>query len=244
MTHSEEVTSWNIVALEQRLKTSLTSDCYDRAWNALQSLTRNNDICWYHYHELKTLIQKPGDSSINDPVAEAILKVLDFNSKEEKLFRLGCEAHIGALLRVLHSNTDLLVTTIFYSLSLDGNERSIKVSSVTKELRKLGFEVLEKLLNQFASGKDYEYLIAWCNYTKHWANVPSMLKCSSKKDVNEMSSWQFQGFSYLNQTYPPIDVISFLNQEYDRQGSLIPKIIRELDLLHEQLCLEHCQESD
>ncbi len=248
MTHSEEVISWDIVALKQRLNASLTPDCSGRAWNALQSLMSNNEICWYHYHELNTVkkdyLEKFSSESSEQDAIRAIRRAFRGHDEEYATFRLACEANMRALMRVLHSNSDLLITTVFFCLSLSGNENVIKFDSVLKQLDSRGNNCLASLLREFISGDDYQYLCDWCNYTKHWANVPSMITCSFGKAPEEMISWKFDSFTYKNSKHASIEVTPFLQKEYDRQGKLIPQIIKEVDLLHQQLCLEKKLESN
>ncbi|CUB03637.1 hypothetical protein [Marinomonas fungiae] len=248
MATSVEVIAWDITALQQRLYTSLDVEHYDKAWNALQSVELNKDICWYHYHELKRskngYLEKLSSESSEQEVIRAIRRAFGEHDEEYATFKLACEANMRALMRVLHSNSDLLITTVFFCLSLSGNENVIKFDSVLKQLDSRGNNCLASLLREFISGDDYQYLCDWCNYTKHWANVPSMITCSFGKAPEEMISWMFDSFTYKNSKHASIAVTPFLQREYDRQGKLIPQIIKEVDLLHQQLCLEKKLESN
>ena len=252
MSSSEAVVNLDLTNLKSRLAPTppgfdLESDEVSIAWNSLQSLLDNLEICRYHYSELKKLLSERLGVFKNQSEHSAIRsmrKAFRESELDEVTFRLACKANIGALLRVLHSNSDLLANFVHYCLLLNV-QGFTNIHNVIRVLKGDDSKSeLVSLLQEFKSGDDYAYLVAWCNNSKHWANIEPVVTHNLINPPENIVSWQFQSFTYKTVKYDSVDALPFLEREFDRQGLLIFRIIREVDLLHEQLCPAQKQESN
>ena len=246
MSSPEAVINLDLTNLKRRLAPTpsgfdLGSDAASIAWNSLQSLLDNLNICRYHYSALKELLSERLGvfKGLSEHSAiRSMRKAFRENEPDEVMFRLACKANIGALLRVLHSNSDLLANFVHYCLLVNVQGHT-NIHSVIKELKGDDSKSeLVSLLEEFRSGGDYAYLVAWCNNSKHWTNIEPVVTHSLIKPLENIISWQFQSFIYNKVKYDSVDALPFLEREFDRQGHLIFQIIREVDSLHEQLCLK------
>lgn len=91
------------------------------------------------------------------------------------------------------------------------------------------------MLIEYTDSEDYEYFFAWGNHTKHWSNITCQLTYNLKEVDSGIYCWDFEPFVYSGNSYPRMEVMKFIEREYDRQSELLPRIIQQVDLLNEKL---------
>lgn len=240
--------SWDFSHLKQRLIDIYGIDYCKKAMRSLESIIENQGFCDFHYHEIKRLrneslvsLQKETNRS-RELLRRAVY--------QDDSFSIAVSAHTNALLRCLHSNSDLLAHFIYFCFQIE-DDKNINLKHVRKKI--LGFDgketnSLQDLLFEFESNierndhrnknrssSDYWYLDALVNHTKHWSNILPKLSYSLLEEGENLYKWHFESFYYKEAHYPEKDVFSFIEREYDRQSGLLPQIIKEVDLLNAQI---------
>ncbi|WOD08901.1 hypothetical protein [Marinomonas sp. GJ51-6] len=162
---------------------------------------------------------------------------------------LQFESHTNALLRCLHSNSDLLAHFIYFCFKAKSDKNmniNLKTVKDFPTLCSVEAEPLKKLLCEYEDnipGKDhkrrvksdYWYLDALVNHNKHLSNILPRVTYNLKKEDKDIYRWDFEEFTYKGAAYPKQKVFEFIKREYDRQSELLPQIIEEVDLLNAKL---------
>ncbi|WP_219701124.1 hypothetical protein [Marinomonas lutimaris] len=233
---------WDWSALDKRIKARCETADYRKAISPLNSIQQNQMYCRYHYKEYKRLNQEHLEAFKNEGLgARGLVNRVLIPDEKEQFFKVACEAHINAFLRNLHSGTDLLAHVVYFCLDFDHdnelklNQRSISLSTLVKKLvDSKKYSSLKNLLIKYTDSEDYKYFFAWGNHTKHWSNITCQLTYNLKEVDSGIYSWDFEPFVYSGNSYPKMEVMKFIEREYDRQSELLPKIIKEVDLLNAQ----------
>lgn len=229
--------TWNISALEDRLRHQFDAEHSKKTLRSLESVIENQGFCHFHYKEV-FLLQNEKEVT-GKSIGRTFTKRI---RKQDGDFITAIRAHTNALLRCLHSNSDLLAHFIYFCLNLERSqetvigENSINLYRLKEKIEnKFEYENLHSLLVAYTKGDDYKYLKDWGNHTKHWSNISVQLTYNLKEVSGAIYSWNFEAFSFRENSYPKKDALAFIEREYNRQSELLPQIIEEVDLLNAKL---------
>ncbi|MDV7106246.1 hypothetical protein R3X26_17760 [Vibrio sp. TH_r3] len=216
--------TWDIRILKNNVAKCYGNDQKNRLTKSLESIFENQDIARFHYAELMKMIEGHSQGK-NKPQDYFRLVFCDDDEKlnVEYWFKVGCKAHIIALLRTLHCTADLLAHVLYYSLnlkerkSLSENQISwCKVKNILENDCK--YRDLLTFANDLLECENILYLDALVNHTKHRHNITPKLNYSLVKTGLETYNFIFDSFSYKGITYPSREAIPFLHEAYDHQG--------------------------
>lgn len=149
-------------------------------------------------------------------------------SAEFQKARFKAEAHITACVHSMHSLADIIGQTIYLGLGMNldpalafKKERQITVLNVAG---KIPPGPLAELVQELLNSKDFRYLAAMNNHSKHRSVVPVGFGLDFTGEDEEPSGLRFNAFRYDGQDYGARWVRPTLVAEYDRQERLLHAI--------------------
>ena len=186
----ENMVQWSLVDLKNTI-----SDLYGREQvklisPSLESIFQNQDFARYHYSELNRLVEEHFD--VLDDKQNYLKLILtndaDVRNKEHD-YGIAYKANIMALLKNLHSISDLLAHTIYFALGLNLkaqtkiNPRYLNLQKVADKLTNInGASDLVNELNALTSHEDSIYLNCLVNHSKHSSNIAPNLSYELEKN--------------------------------------------------------------
>ncbi|NOU52410.1 hypothetical protein HG263_17955 [Pseudoalteromonas sp. JBTF-M23] len=232
--------SWNNKTLIQYAQDKQSEENIFKLKRAISSITETYHLCIYHYHTLDDLID---EHLRQNPTASSAFRSRfsidpDVNNKDYE-FTLGCRANIIAIVRTLHSLSDILGFVIYLGLSLNHDSRTrLEESKIYLSTVKNKLEVLPKyselllLVKQLTSPSDYQYLNRLCNQTKHSIIVRPESHFDLKEQGKERYKFIFEAVEKragVNDKFPEVSAIPFLKREFKRQNDIVISILHCLD---------------
>jgi hypothetical protein len=167
--------SWSILDLKTKVLEKYGEEQINLLTPSLESIFENQEFSRFHYSEFQRFIDShvDGKNSSKDYIGLVITNYHDVKNEEHE-FKIACKANVMALVRSLHSISDLLAHTIYYSLGLNLSTqtkltpRKISLYNIKKKLKFVeGSSLLSKELKVFSTHTDFEYLDSLVNHSKH-----------------------------------------------------------------------------
>ena len=123
--------SWSLTELKNSIETLHGTEQVKLLSPCLESIFQNQDFARYHYSELNRLVQEHFDG-LEDKTN--YLKLILTNDIEvinnEHDYGIAYKAHILAILKNLHSISDLLAHAIYFALGLNLKEKKKYISEI------------------------------------------------------------------------------------------------------------------
>ncbi|MBI5891603.1 MAG: hypothetical protein HZB47_13195 [Nitrosomonadales bacterium] len=204
------------------------------AHQSMTSTIDRLDYARYHYRNIWDLFHKHFEKH-QSPVDFFKTSIKDMGNDEEiELYRcIG--AHVTACVQSLHSIADIYSHAIYYALGYNLApsplpEDKIYLKAVKNKLANTQeHQHLAQGLSSFSSNSDFTYLDALSNQCKHRSLIrPGIFVDLTGKQLSPYTL-EFDGFIYKMNTYPRREILSFLQQEIDRQSLCIIELGNELN---------------
>ena len=230
---------WSIKELEDNIAKLFGDEQVKLVSPSLQSIFENQDFARYHYTEVNRLIKEHMDGkSAGDDYISLVLTNDNETRNSEYYFGISYKANIMALVKSLHSITDLLAHTIYYSLGLNLAKktkikpRNLNLYQVKEKLNHCSDSkgLISELMN-LTNHENYRYLNALVNHSKHRSNITSKLTYALKESGADIYKLSFHSFKYDGDNYDHEPVDSYIKNEFDRQSELIIKIGNKINKL-------------
>lgn len=226
---------WNLVAMRDAVRCAHGQDVASKAFECAQSLTIRQDYIYYHYWEVKRLL----DDDLNnaDSITVARDYILGASSDKYDEFhwkRTRAEANLIALLQSVHASYDHLGHVIYFALNFDGDPLTridIDKISIHSVRRMLSACRLKEAVNAMLSDKTMKHVAALVNTSKHRNIVRAQISVSFIPDT-QPHGLKFKAFEYGNTQYPERWAMPFVRSAYDA----FQNHMRQVGIsLHEQL---------
>jgi hypothetical protein len=221
--------NWSILDLKTKVLERYGEEQINLLTPSLESIFENQDFSRFHYSEFQRLIDShvDGKSSGKDYIGLVLTNSHDVKNEEHE-FKIACKANIMALVRSLHSISDLLAHTIYYSLGLNLNTqtkltpRNISLYNIKEKLEFVeSYSLLRKELKVFSTHTDFEYLNGLVNHSKHRSNITSKLTYKLKHTGKNVYQFNFDSFNYGENNFAEQHVDEYINREFNRQSEAI-----------------------
>lgn len=182
----------------------------------------------YHFAEAKRLMaESVGDQEIYE-VFDLMLGVFDKDEDEFDKARFKAAAHITACVHSMHSLADIIGQNVYLGLGMNldpdlafKEERGITVANVAKRLQA---GPVADHLSELVDGKDFRYLAAMNNHSKHRSVVPVGFVLDFTGEDEEPHGLKFNAFRYDGIRHEARWVRPTLTAEYQRQETLLHAI--------------------
>jgi hypothetical protein len=167
-------------------------------------------IAQYHAHEAQTIIGKLSSHSSKDEYVEIVKLIFEQaagskRGQEVALAKFQAEANIIACAQAVHSIADIFSQIIYLSLNLDKHlkkpiaENKRYLFTVNQGLTNIPlFTKLHLGLDDFLKSKQFRYLSAYVNTTKHRSLIPSTYSVSFAENVEPIHGLKISEFIYKN----------------------------------------------
>lgn len=190
------------------------------------------DYARFHYHEAKKRIAnyldaQPSETSMFDWMVEDE-KIAEFN---RFIFEVG--AHLTACVQSIHALPDILAHAVYFALGLNLGDACIPERDITP-YRVLGLLRAEPDLGALAAhlaairGEgEFVHLSALANRAKHRSLMLPALSEDQTGKREKLHCIVFPGFSHFSgrtqepESYPEVDALEFLRNEFDRCAPLV-----------------------
>ncbi|MEJ2010358.1 MAG: hypothetical protein P8Z30_19760 [Acidobacteriota bacterium] len=165
-------------------------------------------IAQYHAHEAQTIIGKLSSHSSKDEYVEIVKLIFEQDAgsdrgREVTLAKFQAEAKIIACAQAVHSIADIFSQIIYLGLNLDKHlkkpilENNRYLMAVNQQLTNLPlFNKLQLKLNDFLTSKQFQYLSAYVNTTKHRSLIPSTYSISFAENIEPIHGLKISEFLY------------------------------------------------
>ena len=237
--------SWDLTELTKNIQKLYGTEQSKKLEPCLNSIEERKTISQYHYCEAKDsveniLYRKPDADSLID------LILIDNSKEGEELeeYKFIIKANILSCIQNIHCISDTLSHVIYYSLNLKNpkDESRISLNNVLKSLKSnKSNKKITDLIDSLISNKDYIYLSAIVNHSKHKSIIDNNFKINFREKDKKILEIKLQEFIYRQVTYPSCNAFEFLTKEFDRESDLVIKIGNKLNsiVLNELLKLEN-----
>ncbi len=235
---------WSLIDLKNTISNLYGAEQVKLISPSLESIFQNQDFARYHYSELNRLVEEhfEGLDDDQDYLKLILTNDVDVRNKEHD-YGIAYKANIMALLKNLHSISDLLAHAIYFALGLNLKEKTEinpKYLNLKKVIDKLanidGASDLVNDLNALTSHEDNIYLNSLVNHSKHRSNISPNLSYELAKTGVDSYKFSFQEFDYDEVSYGSKLVKPFLNNMYNYQSESIIKIGNKINTLAEVAC--------
>lgn len=235
---------WSLMDLKNTITDSYGGEQVKLISPSLESIFQNQDFARYHYSELNRLVEEhfEGLEDKQDYLKLILTNDADVRNKEHN-YGIAYKANIMALLKNLHSISDLLAHAIYFALGLNLKEQTRinpKYLNLKKVIDKLvninGASDLVDDLNALTSHEDNIYLNSLVNHSKHRSNIVPNLSYELEKTGIDAYKFSFQEFDYGEISYGSKLVKPFLKNMYNYQSKSIINIGNKLNSLAKNTC--------
>jgi hypothetical protein len=215
---SEKTPPWDVKALRDAVANAHGEELASKAYECAQSLAIRQDYIYYHYWEIKRLLDNELTST--DSITVARDYILGKSPKKYNEFhwkRRQAEANLIALLQSIHASYDHLAHVIYFSLNFDaGAPLRIRQSGITiyRVANKLTPGQLQDAVNSLIADSTLEHVAALVNTSKHRSIVTAPITVSFEDDT-QPHGLRFKAFEYKGLPYPAQWAMPFVNTAYD-----------------------------
>lgn len=225
--------SWDLSELKKNVQKSYGSEQSSKLTPCLNSIVERQEFSRYHYHQAKDTFEKAlHDKTDSESLIDLVLMK---NSKEGEEFeesKFITRANILSCIQNIHSVSDILSHVIYYSLDLKNakNEYQISLSNVFKWIeQEEQYKSLAGFIESLIEHKDYKYLSAIVNHSKHRSIVEAYFNVNLRKQGKDMQEIKFREFVFRKKSYSSRHAFEFLTKEFDRESELVVKIGNKLN---------------
>lgn len=185
---------------------------YAKTKDYISSIKRSFKIFDYHYGLAQTALQLPyiQDGFICKSEQD---RLLQGNKTHANLF-IAHQANCIAAAQTIRSMFEIFVQIVNVIYSLQIKEKKCNLIAVVS---KLNSQELSSKLNNIYADRDFKYLQAFNNVSKHRFNVDRR----PIRSGNECLAMKFMSFSYNEDSYEEIDSIVFLDRLIDLKNKLV-----------------------
>lgn len=209
---------------------------------AISSVAETQMLCNYHYRTLQALLD---EHMRNNPTESCVFRSrfsgdAEANNKDFE-FILGCRANIIAIVRTLHSLSDIVSFVIYLGLGLNLNKSTkLPNANITLYHVKIKLETHTKymellpLLNRLTDNTDYKHLGRLSNQTKHSSIVRPHSHFNLKEKGIERYQFIFEEIETQpgsNEKFAETSAIPLIEKEFKRQNDIVINILHCLDKL-------------
>lgn len=231
---------WDLKSLREDVELVHGKSQLEFLVESCNSIVDRQNFAHFHYHEAMDIFNDhfKDKQSLTDAVVSALVRN-HANAEEFSNVMLKVRAHILGFMQSLHSISDTLSHVIFYSFGCDKSTNikphRISIYSTLEEMRKQSeCTKLVHLIECLIEHKDYEYLLAMVNHSKHRSIIQPMFSANLINPTGEHHEIKFKGFSFNGNPYAPRLAFKFMESEYDRQSQLVTNIGNEINtILHD-----------
>jgi hypothetical protein len=165
-------------------------------------------ISQYHADEAQNIIAKLSSHSSKEEYVEIVKLILEQaagsdRGREVVLAKFQAEANMIACAQAVHSIADIFSQIVYLSLNLDKNlkkpiqENKRYLFTVNQGLINIPlFNKLHLKLNDFLTSKQFQYLNAYVNTTKHQSLIPSTISISFEENIKPIHGLKISEFLY------------------------------------------------
>lgn len=214
----ESTPRWNLMAMRDAVRRAHGEELANKAFECVQSLGIRQDYMYYHYWEIKRLL----DDELSNTDSITVVKDYILRASPEKLSefnwkRTRAEANLIALLQCIHASYDHLAHVIYFALNFDSDPRQrldahkITLNNVS---RKLAPGLLKDAVNSLISDQTMKHVAAMVNTSKHRSIVRAQISVSFVPDT-QPHGLKFKAFKYGNEHYPEQWAMAFVRTAYD-----------------------------
>ncbi|MEK0160675.1 hypothetical protein WLQ65_16275 [Pseudoalteromonas piscicida] len=233
---------WNRETLLHYAQNKQSEKDISKLKRAVSSITETQIICSYHYRALHTLLEEHMQSNSTESSLLRSRFTVDAEVKNKDYeFTLACRANIIAIVRTLHSWSDIVGFVIYLGLCLNhNNSTKLKPSKITlynvnEKLKKMSEYVeLLPLIEQLTKNSDYKHLSRLSNQTKH----SIIVRAHSHFNLKAKGIDRYQFFFEEIETEPEgrekfaeTNAMPFIEREFKRQEDIVINILHCLDKL-------------
>jgi|GEM_PF-3057273 len=215
---SEKTPPWDVKALRDAIASAHGEELASKAYECAQSLAIRQDYIYYHYWEVKRLLDNELISTDSITIArDYILGKSPEKYNEFHLKRRQAEANLIALLQCVHASYDHLGHVIYFALNFDSNPLfriDIDKISIRSVYWKLPVGRLKEAVNALLSDKTMKHVAALVNTSKHRSIVTAPITVSFVADT-QPHGLRFKAFKYGNDQYLEQWAMPFVNTAYD-----------------------------
>ncbi len=237
--------SWNRNTLLHYAQTTQSESDLRKLDRAINSITETQLLCGYHYNSLRELLE---EHMRNHPT-EASLFMSRFSidpevNNRDFEFNLSCRANIIAIVRTLHSLSDIVGCVIYFGLGLNLNdntklvETKVSMYNVKEKLKTLPkYTELLSLLNDLTNNPDFKHISRLSNQTKHSAIVKANSHFNLKLKGIERYQFMFEEIETKpgRMQFQETSAIPLIEKEFKRQNDGVINILHCLDALVSEL---------
>lgn len=235
-----DIVNWDLNVLRQAVEKLYGPEHLAKLLSSLNSIVERQEFSRFHFHESKDALEK----ILHDKTDQTSLLrlVLSFGSEDREMFKeckFRASAHITSCIQNMHSVSDILSHVIYYSLNIRSakNESAISLKYVHKQIKAIvELDALDKMLESLINHKDYEYLAAVVNHSKHRSIVEPYFNVNLRKQGKDMQEMRFREFVYSGKGYPSRHAYEFFESEFNRESTLIIDIGNEVN----RIVLDKC----
>ncbi|MBU0620231.1 MAG: hypothetical protein KJ795_00125 [Gammaproteobacteria bacterium] len=205
------------------------------AHQSMTSTIDRLDYARYHYRNILNLFHKHIEKH-QSPMDFFKASIKNMGDDEENELYKCIGAHVIACVQSLHSIADIYSHAIYYALGYNLApspllEDKIYLNAVKNKLTNTQeHQHLAQSLSSFSSNADFTYLDALSNHSKHSSLIrPAIFVDLTGKQLDPYTL-EFDDFVYKTTQYPRRAILSFLQQEIDRQSLCIIELGNELNV--------------
>ncbi|MBB1410239.1 MULTISPECIES: hypothetical protein [unclassified Pseudoalteromonas] len=234
--------SWNRETLLHYAQDKQSENDISKLDRAISSIAETQMLCSYHYRTLHALLD---EHMRNNPTESSLFRSrfsvdTEVNKKDFE-FTLACRANIIAIVRTLHSCSDIVGFVIYLGLCLNHNDSTwitpsrVSLYNVKEKLKKFpeSLELLS-LLGQLTNNSDYKHLCRLSNQTKHSIIVRAQSHFNLKEKDKERYQFIFEEVETEpggTEKFSETNAIPFIENEFKRQNDIVINILHCLDKL-------------
>ncbi len=209
-----EVATWDIKNLTEQVEAQHGKTIAEHFHSAIQSFGWKHYIASYHKEEAERIFREALESVPNQDGrygdARSVLHAMfaswlpDQDTVPFKLAKVQTEAHTIAAAQSIHSMGDILANACYWAMRLDQSHPEVDLKRLTLRcIQKCAqtsadFSHLNQPINVLLDSREWKYLNAFVNRTKHVSLVFGLLQASFDEDRGgiKLKSFEYKGERY------------------------------------------------